>query len=66
MAVKTARRAEIVSILRSRALHARVDWLQRELLEVVDVVRNRSLLSMLGIDPATLAEADAVPCGADP
>jgi hypothetical protein len=59
MAVKAARKAEIVSVLRSRGLQARADWFQRELPEVVDVGRNRSLLSTLHIDPVTLAEVDA-------
>lgn len=61
MAVKNARKAEIVSILRSKRLNARADWCERELPEVVNVVQNHSLLSTLDIDPATLADADATP-----
>lgn len=61
MAVRTARKAEIVSVLRSRGLDSRADWFERELPEVVNVLRNRSLLSTLDIDPVTLAEADVVP-----
>jgi hypothetical protein len=61
MAGKHVRRTEIVSILRSRGLQARADWCERELPEVISVVRNHSLLSTLDIDPATLTEADAMP-----
>jgi len=66
MGVKSARRVEIVSILRSRGLHARADWFERELPERVDIGHNHSLLSTLDIDQATLTEADAAPCQADP
>jgi hypothetical protein len=65
MAAKLARKAEIVSVLRSRGLTARADWLQRELPEVVDIVHNRSLMSTLGIEPRTLTEADVVASAAD-
>jgi hypothetical protein len=65
MAAKMARKAEIVSVLRSRGLDARADWFERELPELVDVLHNRSLLSTLSIDPVLLAEADAVSCGSD-
>jgi hypothetical protein len=59
MAAKLARKREIVSLLRSQGLNARADWLERELPEVVDIVQNSSLMTTLGIDPRTLAEADA-------
>jgi hypothetical protein len=59
MAVKAARRADIVSTLRSRGLDARAAWFQRQLPEIVDVPSNRSLLSTLDIDPGVLAEAMA-------
>lgn len=61
MAVKRASKSQIVSMLRSRGLHARADWFERELPDLVDVGHNHSLLSMLDIDPATLTEADAAP-----
>jgi hypothetical protein len=48
---------EIVAKLRSKGLDARADWVQRELPELVDTDRNRSLLSTLDIDPATLHSA---------
>ena len=57
MADKVARKAEILAVLRSRGLHARAEWFDRHLPEVVDVPHNRGLLSTLGIDPAALAEA---------
>jgi hypothetical protein len=48
---------EIVAKLRSKGLDTRADWVQRELPELVDTDRNRSLLSTLDIDPATLHPA---------
>ena len=51
-------RAEIVSILRSRGKHARADWFERELPEIVDIAKNRSLLATLEIDPAELGSVD--------
>ena len=63
MAAKTARKAEIVSVLRSRGLEARADWFEHALPELVDLPHNRSLLSTLGIDPGTLAEAEPALCG---
>jgi hypothetical protein len=64
MAVKMARKADIVSTLRSRGLDARAEWFQRELPEIVDVPGNRSLLSTLDIDPGMFPEADPAPAGA--
>ncbi|MCU7731114.1 hypothetical protein ODJ79_46015 [Actinoplanes sp. KI2] len=52
-------------MLRSRGLTARVAWFDHALPEVVDMPHNRSLLSTLGIDPASLAEADITPSGVD-
>lgn len=54
MAATHVNRAEIVSILRYRGKHARADWFERELPEIVDVGKNRSLLATLEIDPADL------------
>ena len=51
-------KAEIVATLRSRGLHARADWVDRELPDVVDTYKNDSLLQMLGVDPATISPAD--------
>jgi len=57
MAAKNALRAEIVSTLRSKGLNGRADWFEHELPEIVDLARNRSLLSTIGVDPAPLTEA---------
>jgi hypothetical protein len=44
-------KAEIVATLRSRGLHARADWVDRELPHLVDTYRNAALLRTLDIDP---------------
>ena len=51
-------KAEIVSVLRSRGLHARADWFDRELPDLVDTYKNGALLRMLDIDPATIPPVD--------
>jgi hypothetical protein len=51
-------KAEIITLLRSRGLHDRADWFDRELPELVDTHRNRALLEMLGVDPADFAPVD--------
>ena len=56
-------RAEIVAALRSRGLHARADWVDRELPELVDTYRNAALFRTLDIDPATMAPSDPAPQG---
>lgn len=55
------RRAEIVSILRSRGKLARADWFEREMPEIVDIDRNRSLLATIEIDPDDLRRVDRAP-----
>lgn len=45
-------KAEIIKTLRSRGLHAKADWVDRELPELVDTHKNSALLEMLGVDPA--------------
>ena len=52
-------KAEIISVLRSRGLDARADWVDRELPELVDTYKNAALLRMLGIDPAAIPPVDA-------
>jgi hypothetical protein len=54
-------KAEIVATLRSRGLHARADWVDRELPELVDTYRNAALLRTLDIDPAATAPSDPAP-----
>jgi hypothetical protein len=44
-------KAEIVATLRSRGLHARADWVDRELPDLVDANRNAGLLRTLDIEP---------------
>jgi hypothetical protein len=47
-------KSRIVEILRSRGLHDRADWVDRELPGVVDTHENSSLLRMLQIDAAAI------------
>ena len=48
----------VVGELRSRQLHARADWADRELPEIIDADKNSSLLQMLGIDVDAMALDD--------
>jgi hypothetical protein len=45
-------KAEIVATLRSRGLHARADWVDRALPELVDTHLNAALLRTLDIELA--------------
>ena len=55
-------KAEIVAILHARGQHARADWVDRALPDVVDTDENHSLLSStLDIDPATLHPVGCTP-----
>jgi hypothetical protein len=51
-------KAEIIGVLRSRGLHARADWVDRELPDLVDTYKNNALLQMLGVDPADILPAN--------
>ncbi|TMM33263.1 MAG: hypothetical protein E6F99_24580 [Actinobacteria bacterium] len=51
-------KADIISVLRSRGLNARADWVDRELPGLVDTYKNAALLRMLDIDPAAIAPVD--------
>jgi hypothetical protein len=51
-------KAEIIATLRSKGLHDRADWVDRNLLPLVDVHKNNALLQMLGIDPAAMSAVD--------
>jgi hypothetical protein len=51
-------KAAIVSVLRSRQLDARADWVERELPDLVDTYKNSALLQMLGVDLATIPPVD--------
>jgi hypothetical protein len=46
---------EIVFILRSRGLHDRADWVDRQLPPIVDTDRNSSLLRTLNIDAVAMS-----------
>ncbi|BCB74821.1 hypothetical protein GCM10022251_53570 [Phytohabitans flavus] len=47
-------KSQIIEVLRSKGLHDRADWVDRELPEVVDTSKNSSLLRMLQIDPTAI------------
>jgi hypothetical protein len=53
-------KAKVIADLRIRQLHARADWVDRELPELIDVYKNSALLKMLGIDPDAMAPANIV------
>jgi hypothetical protein len=50
-------KAKVIADLRSRQLHARADWVDRELPEFIDAYKNSALLKMLGIDLDAMAPA---------
>jgi hypothetical protein len=51
-------KAEIIRVLRSRQLHDRADWVDKDLPELVDTHDHRALLEMLGVDPAAITPLD--------
>jgi hypothetical protein len=65
MTPRTLKKADVVAELRFRQRHARAEWAEKTLPDVIDTVKNASLLQMLGIDPDTVAtgEADAPAAG---
>lgn len=58
MKPRTLHKTIVVGELRSRQLHARADWADRELPEIIDADKNSSLLQMLGIDLDAVALDD--------
>jgi hypothetical protein len=50
----------VVATLRSRDLHGRADWVEKELPALIDTARNASLLQTLGINVDALT-SDAWP-----
>lgn len=54
----------MVETLRSRDLHGRADWVEKELPALIDTARNASLLRTLGINVDAVA-TDAWPVSAD-
>ncbi|MDW5327658.1 hypothetical protein [Plantactinospora sp. KLBMP9567] len=49
------RKTVVVATLRSRDLHGRADWIEKELPALIDTARNASLLRTLGINVDALA-----------
>ena len=49
------RKTVVVATLRSRDLHGRADWVDKEFPQLIDTARNAALLRTLGIDLDTLA-----------
>jgi hypothetical protein len=49
------KKAEVVATLRSRELHGRADWVDRELPTFIDIFKNAALLRTLGIDAAAMS-----------
>ena len=43
-------KARVIAQLRARQLHAKAQWVDRELPGLIDAGKNHSLLKMLGID----------------
>ncbi|HEV8557102.1 MAG TPA: hypothetical protein VGR06_11980 [Actinophytocola sp.] len=51
-------KAKVMAQLRSRQLHARADWVDRELPVLIDTYKNAALLQTLGIDLDAMAPGD--------
>ncbi|MEQ4306337.1 hypothetical protein ABNF97_34020 [Plantactinospora sp. B6F1] len=49
------RKTVVVATLRSRDLHGRADWIEKELPALIDTATNASLLRTLGINVDALA-----------
>jgi hypothetical protein len=47
---------KILQILRDRGLHARAEWVDRQLPERVDLEKNAGLLATLHISPSDLTD----------
>lgn len=54
-ATTTVRKTVVVATLRSRDLHGRADWVDKEFPPLIDTARNAALLRTLGIDLDSLA-----------
>jgi hypothetical protein len=51
-------KAEVVAQLRTRGMQDRADWVERELPDVIDTLKNGSLMHLLNIDPSTLSTVE--------
>jgi hypothetical protein len=49
-AATCVKKTVVVATLRSRELHGRADWVEKELPPLIDTARNASLLRNLGIN----------------
>ena len=49
---------QVTASLRSRDLHSRADWVERQMPAFIDTVKNAALLRTLGIDLATMSTLD--------
>jgi len=49
-AATCVKKTVVVATLRSRDLHGRADWVDKELPALIDTARNAALLRTLGID----------------
>jgi hypothetical protein len=52
-------KAEVIAILRLRDMHARADWVDRSLPDLIDISKNAALMETLHIDPTTLVQHDS-------
>ena len=57
----TVDKAQVMADLRSRDLHSRADWVDRQFPERIDAAKNASLLRTLGIDVATVSQESSAP-----
>jgi hypothetical protein len=53
-------KAKVIAQLRLRRMHARAEWVDRELPGLIDTYKNSALLQMLGIDLDAMAPDDVV------
>jgi hypothetical protein len=51
-------KTRVVAVLRLRQLHARADWVDRELPGFIDTYKNSALLQMLGIELDPMAPGE--------
>jgi len=53
-------KAKVIAQLRARQLHAKADWVDRELPGLIDTYKKAALLQMLGIDLDVMAPTNVV------
>jgi hypothetical protein len=57
-------KTRVVATLRSRGLHSRADWVEKDLPALIDTKKHASLLGTLGIDADALRSGTEVVAGA--